>query len=186
MTVKEPPIFSVIPFKKDKIASITVKTGNFLSLKILEMEDGFAGAYQVDEAIPVAYRKTWKDGDQSPGINLLTIFRKKQSIDYETFIRRWHLGHTPLSLKIHPLWNYNRNLVKKRLTGSSETWDGIVEEHFKSANDLLNPARFFGGPLLMFYRMLQVYIDTRSFLDYRTIQTYLAMEYHIKSILTKS
>jgi hypothetical protein len=182
LTSETPPGFSVIPFRKDKIASISVKSRHWLDMGILEAENGFAGSYEVTEAIPVGYRKTWRDGDPTPGVNLLTLFSKKKSIEYDTFIHRWHLGHTPLSLKIHPLWNYNRNVIDETLNGSSESWDGIVEEHFKSKKDLLNPARFFGGPISMLYRMLQVYLDTRSFLDYDTIQTYLGLEYHIKSI----
>lgn len=181
LTVKKPPVFSVIPFRKDKIASVSVKTQHMPNLEILELEPGFAGSFEVVEAIPVAYRKTWIDGEPTPGVNLLTLFRKRPTIDYETFIRRWHQGHTPLSLKIHPLWNYNRNVVQQTRSGSLETWDGIVEEHFRSAGDLLNPSRFFGGIFPMFYRMIQVYFDTRSFLDYHTIQTYLGLEYRIKS-----
>jgi hypothetical protein len=181
LTVKKPPLLSVIPFKKDKIASISIKGQPELDLNSLMKEPGFSGIYQVDEAIPVAYQKTWKDTEATPGVNLLTLFRKKGTIDYETFIHRWHHGHTPLSLKIHPLWNYNRNVVMKNLADSSESWDGIVEEHFRSASDLLNPVRFFDNPLTMFYRMIQVYLDTRSFLDYPSMQTYLAVEYHLKS-----
>lgn len=181
LTVKKPPLFSIIPFKKDKIASISIKGHPDSDLNFLMKEPGFSGIYQVDEAIPVAYQKSWKDTEPTPGVNLLTLFRKKESIDYETFIHRWHHGHTPLSLKIHPLWNYNRNVVMKKLIESTESWDGIVEEHFRTDADLLNPARFFDNPLTMFYRMIQVYLDTRSFLDYPTIQTYLAIEYHFKS-----
>jgi len=181
LTVQKPPFFSVIPFKKDKIASVSFKSIHPIDLESLQSMPGCSGIYEVEEALPMAYQKTWKDTEPTPGVNLLTLFRKKKSIDYETFIRRWHHGHTPLSLKIHPLWNYNRNVVMKNQIKSSESWDGIVEEHFRTASDLLNPARFFGHPLTMFYRMIQVYLDTRSFLDYATMETYLAVEYHIKT-----
>jgi hypothetical protein len=97
------------------------------------------------------------------------------------FIHRWHNGHTPLSLKIHPLWNYNRNVVLEKLTNDSKEWDGIVEEHFKIKSDLLNPLKFFGNPIIMVYNMLRVYFDTKSFLDYKTIEPYFATEIWIKS-----
>ncbi len=182
LTVTPPPVFSVIPFKKGKIASISLRSGTPLILDTLMNEPGCSGIYEVEEAIPVAYQKTWKDAEPSPGVNLLTLFRKKRSIDYDTFIKRWHHGHTPLSLKIHPLWNYNRNVVIRNLLKSPESWDGIVEEHFRMASDLLNPVRFFDHPLTMFYHMLQVYFDTRSFLDYPSMEIYLAVEYHLKSM----
>jgi hypothetical protein len=71
--------------------------------------------------------------------------------------------------------------VIEKLTRSSSGWDGIVEEHFRTKADLLNPFKFFGNPLTIVPNMLEVYRDTRSFLDYGTIETYLATEYHIVS-----
>ena len=181
LTVNPPPIFSVIPFKKRKIAAISFYSSNNKQLEILRNEPGFEGCYLVNEAIPVAYKKTWDDGSATPGVCLLTLFRQKKGIDYETFIHRWHNGHTPLSLKIHPLWNYNRNVVKEKLTDASYKWDGIVEEHFRTTSDLMNPVKFFGNPLIMVYNMLRVYFDTKSFLDYKTIEPYFATEIWIKS-----
>ena len=181
LTDKKPPAVSVIPFRKEKIASVSIKSGRLQDFGNFTGAEGFSGAFEVKEAIPVGYEKTWKDMEPTPGVNLLTLFRKKASIDQDTFIRRWHNGHTPLSLKIHPLWNYNRNEVLNEIIPGSESWDGIVEEHFRTQSDLLNPARFFGSPWTMLYRMVQVFMDTRSFLDYSTIQTFLATEYHIKT-----
>jgi hypothetical protein len=180
-TLNPPPKLSVIPFKKAKIAAISIYFVNKESKKKLLNVSGFDGGYLVDEAIPVAYEKNWKDGDNTPGVCLLTLFRQKRGIDYKTFIHRWHNGHTPLSLKIHPLWNYNRNVVKEKLTDTSYEWDGIVEEHFKTTLDLLNPVKFFGNPFIMVYNMLRVYFDTNSFLDYKTIEPYYTTEIWIKS-----
>jgi hypothetical protein len=109
------------------------------------------------------------------------LVSKKGNIDHASFIDRWHNSHTPLSLRIHPLWHYNRNVV---LTSSGETkvgWDGIVEEHFRTRSDLINPFLFFGNPLVILLNMLEVYRDTRTFLDYKTIEPYLVREYHIRS-----
>ena len=180
-TAVPPPRFSVIPFKNEKIAAVSIYT-NHGKDGIIEVEiPGLSGFYGVEEAIPVAYKKTWNDGTATPGVCLLTLFQKKKSIDYKTFIHRWHNGHTPLSLKIHPLWNYNRNVVKEKLTSDSKDWDGIVEEHFRTNADLLNPLKFFGNPFVMVYNMLRVYFDTKSFLGYKTIEPYFATEIWITS-----
>ena len=181
LTENKPPMLSVIPFKKNKIASISVVQNENNHLVNIENTAGFSGSFEVTEALPVAYVKDWKDRDATPGICLLTLFRRKPSIDYDTFISRWHNGHTPLSLKLHPLWNYNRNVVDKTAENSIESWDGIVEEHCRTRADLLNPFRFFGTPLHIITNMIAVYRDTKSFLDYGSIEPYLAMEYHIKS-----
>jgi hypothetical protein len=176
-----PPNLSIIPFKKDKIAAVSVsRSGDGFSKKGID-EKGFSGAFYVDEALPVYYEKNWPDLQATPGVCLLTLFRQKQGIDYDTFIHRWHSSHTPLSLKIHPLWNYNRNVVKERYSANINDWDGIVEEQFKTRAELLNPIKFFGNPFVMFYHMWQVYWDTKSFLDYNTIEPYFATEIHIKS-----
>jgi hypothetical protein len=181
ITEKAPPRITIIPFRRTKIAAISIRKSNPLPVDKLLKAEGFYGAYRVTEALPVAYQKNWKDGEQTPGACLLTLFTKKKSIDYETFIHRWHNGHTPLSLRIHPLWNYDRNVVNEGLSENSKWFDGIVEEQVKNASDLLNPFRFFGNPLIIIPRMLMVYSDTKSFIDYPTMETYLAAEYHMKT-----
>ena len=181
LTENKPPAVSIIPFKKKKIASISVVHDQNHVLNDIENFVGFSGAFEVTEALPVAYVKNWPDGMATPGVCLLTLFRQKKSIDYTTFIDRWHNSHTPLSLKLHPLWNYNRNVVDGAVSHKAESWDGIVEEHCRTSSDLLNPFQFFGKPLGIIPNMIAVYRDTKSFLDYGSIEPYLAMEYHIKS-----
>lgn len=180
-TSEPAPKISVIPFKKEKIAAVSVYSEKVTERGLFFNSPGFSGGYEVEEAIPVGYQKNWDDGETTPGVCLLTLFRQKPGLDYKTFIHSWHNGHTPLSLKIHPLWNYNRNVVTEKLTDSSFAWDGVVEEHFRSTSDLLNPLKFFGNPLTMVFNMLRVYFDTNSFLDYKTIEPYFATEIHIKS-----
>lgn len=180
ITEEEPPSVSIIPFKKQKISSISVwKSDNQPEKNLIKLL-GFQGAYGVTEALPLAYDKNWEDGDKTPGVCLLTLFRKKKKIDYDTFIDRWHNGHTPLSLKIHPLWHYNRNVVDEKLSENSDKWNGIVEEHTRTRSELLNPLKFFGPIHLIIQRMIHVYTDTKSFLDYKTIETYLVAEYRMK------
>ena len=181
LTKKRPPLLSVIPFKRDKAAVISIRKKDILlDLKALSTEN-LEGIYQVEEAIPVRYDKTWPDGMETIGVCLLTLFRQRRDIDYDTFIDRWHHSHTPLSLRLHPLWNYNRNVVRKSLMDGSCSYDGIVEEQFRHRKDLLNPAIFFGNIFTMWYHMLEVYIDTKRFIDYKTMETYLATEYVLRS-----
>ncbi len=109
--------------------------------------------FKVEEAIPIGYQKDWEDGTVKPGICLFTLFNKHKDLSQEEFLNRWHNGHTPLSLKIHPLWNYNRNVVLEKVAGAEETCGGIVEEQFKKKSELLNPLKFFGHPFIMPYRV---------------------------------
>ena len=118
--------------------------------------------------------------EKTPGVCLLTLFRKKKNLDYHEFIDRWHNGHTPLSLKIHPLWHYSRNVVEETEPGSIELYDGIVEEHTRTRKELMNPFKFFGNPIVILPNMLRVYFDVNGFLDYGSVEPYLTQEYILK------
>ena len=163
------------------VATISVYKNDREPVGFMIRTDGFSGAYRVDEALPVKYDKTWPDRRRTPGICLLTLFNRKTGLDYNTFIHRWHNSHTPLSLKIHPLWNYSRNVVSEVLVPGSERFEGIVEEQMRTDAELLNPFRFFGNPLVIIPRMIAVYKDTKAFLDYNGIETYMAREEVVKS-----
>ncbi|MBU2650343.1 MAG: EthD domain-containing protein [Bacteroidetes bacterium] len=177
LTESKPPTLSVIPFRKNKIAAVSVSTPIKQVLEQLADIPGFAGAYKVDKAFPIKYRRNWDPGTVTPGLCLLTLFRKKKNLNHDTFIHRWHNGHTPLTLEVHPIYHYNRNVILETLTPDSEPFDGIVEEHVEKPSLLFNPARFFGGPLKMPWNMLRVYRDVNSFLDYKSIEPYLCREY---------
>lgn len=177
ITLEAPPKRSVIPFRKDKIALISVKTDNEASLQEVERTDGYSGTFKVEEALPVAYTKDWPDGAATPGDCLLTLFRQKKGISYETFIDRWHNGHTPLTLKIHPIYHYNRNEVKETTGNPPRHYDGIVEEHCRTRKELLNPFKFFAKSGFAPINMIKTYFDVNSFIDYKSIETYLVKEF---------
>ena len=180
LTLKPTPSMSVIPFRKGKIAVISVIQKDKIYHSEIKNTEGYSGCYLVEEALPVSYNKNWKDGTRTPGVCLLTLFNKKYNINRETFLDIWHNSHTPLSLRIHPLWNYNRNVILGKNLENKENWDGIVEEQFRTRQSLLNPFLFFGNIFIIIPNMMKVYLDTKSFLDYKTIEPYLAHEYHMK------
>jgi len=180
ITVESPPSVSIIPFLKKKVAVLSVYSDTPFIPETVREAPGLEGVYSVEEAIPVAYQRNWPIGTPAPGECLLTLFRKRKGLDYATFIHRWHHGHTPLSLKVHPLWNYNRNVVREKLTESGPWFDGIVEEQVRERADLLNPFRFFGPPLIIIPRMIAVYRDVKGFIDYGSIRTYLTRGYWIQ------
>lgn len=182
ITEEKPPAISIIPFKKNKIAAISAFFKDVENHITIKNNEGIAGYYSVTEALPVSYQKNWVDGVITPGVCLLTLFQKKKKLDRASFLHRWHTSHTPLSLKLHPLWHYNRNVVEEKIMDNSYGWDGIVEEHCRTRSELMNPFKFFGrNPLSIGWHMWQVYADTRSFLDYKTIEPYLCREYWLKS-----
>jgi len=180
ITLEKPPGMSVIPFSKEKIALISV-TGEKEHHQLPEGLDAYSGSFGVTEALPIAYTKDWEDGEATPGVCLLTLFRKKKGLDEELFLDRWFNGHTPLTLKIHPIHHYNRNKVNEGIGDPPIWYDGIVEEHCKTRKELLNPFRFFAKSGFALVNMIKTYFDVNGFIDYKSIETYLVREYHIIS-----
>ena len=57
LTEKHPPCLSIIPFRRKKIASISVFRKKGPPLKAFTDAEGFTGAYAVEEALPVKYSR---------------------------------------------------------------------------------------------------------------------------------
>ena len=186
LTVTEtpPPKLSLFPFKSQPMAIFNVyddAADHTRFSEALQSSASSVSGYEVEEAYPVAYDKAWSDGEPTPSPILVTMLRKKAGISTDEFTRRWHDGHTPMSLEIHPLWYYQRNVVREAVTDGADPSDGIVLEACRTRGDLLNPARFFGGALKMVPNMLRIASDINGFLDMRKTETFYATEYHLRS-----
>ena len=188
LTAEEPPRLSVIPFRRERIALFSLwdagdpaEAAARLTPRILSLGGGDWSGYRVEESLPIAYRRDWRDGVATPGAGMLTLLNRKPGLSDEEFFHRWHAGHSGLSLLVHPLWCYVRNVVLGAVVPGSPAFEGIVEEHFREQRDLLNPVRFFGGPLLMAVNMARVGLDILGWLDLATQENYLVVEQWVKS-----
>ena len=183
-----PPRLTVIPFRRGALALVSAvpRDGDTDPEEWARTIGGTLGpvridGYRVVESTPLAYARGWPDGARTPGVGLLTLFNRRPGQPDEQFFRAWHGGHTPLSLRIHPMWNYVRNVVTEPATAGTPRLDAIVEEHFRSRDDLLNPVRFFGGPLAMVPNMARVALDIRNFIDLSSMETWFVDELHVRS-----
>ncbi len=135
--------------------------------------------YLVTESVPLRCPdRTWADGERSPGVTLWTAFPKPDRLDDETFFAHWYGSHTPLSFEIHPLWQYVRNAVARPLTPGAPPWRAIVEERFRSLDDVLDMKRLFGGDLSNVKRAMD---DLAAFTDMATMNTTPMSEYVVRS-----
>lgn len=187
LTQSPPPFFSIIPFRRDLIALITLDGVK----EALWPVPGkyFAGAYLTDAAWPIANRRDWKLGDETPGVGLLTLFKRKKGISDEDFFKRWYEGHLQLTLELLPNSGYVRNHVSSIFKEAGkpgdnsiiEAWDGIVEEQYNPKEELLKPSIFFGARRYpMIPTMIRIYRDVKGFIDYSSIQSWMTQEYRIK------
>jgi hypothetical protein len=186
LTEPKRPRLTVLPLAKNHLAMISVwdaqagRVGQWHS-DIASLGWNVAG-YQVMESTPKAYTKEWKDGEVSPGIVMLTLMKKNRRLSQEQFMHEWFDHHTPkIALKVHPLWNYIRNVVESAVVEGSPKLDGIVEEHSLERRDVTNPARYFGGVFVMLPNMIRVGLHANKFLEISAVENYLLTEYHVRS-----
>jgi uncharacterized protein (TIGR02118 family) len=122
--------------------------------------------YAVDRAVPVEYERTWPTGTPSPGVKQVTFLTRRPGMTDDEFITYWHGTHTPLAIEIHPLWRYVRSVVVAPLTPGAPRYEGIVELHFRSAEDITDTLRFYGGKP---ENQARIAADVRNFIDFDTI-----------------
>jgi hypothetical protein len=146
--------------------------------------DRIAG-YLVTESVPLAYeRRTWPDGERSPGVKQITMFDKRADIDDAQFFARWHGSHTPLTFEVHPVCLYVRHAVSRAVTDGAPRWRGIVEEGLREVEDLTDPMRYFSGggsPDALERNVKRVMDDVSTFLDLGSVESYPTAEYILRS-----
>lgn len=137
-----------------------------------------SAGYLVTESVPrdLAARD-WPLGARSPGLVMISVFPQPSRLSRDEFIARWHGSHTPLSLEVHPLWRYVRNVVARKLAAGVPDYAGIVLEQVREPADLLDPARFYGGRERMAENMKRILDDARSFLDLEDVMSVVTSEY---------
>lgn len=185
-TQNRPPRLTILPLIDRGFALISVWHGEDPTPAVWRSGRTPTGqqvhAYRVEESIPRGYEKHWPDGQASPGVVMLTLLKRKAGVSDAKFMYEWHGRHTPKALRIHPLWSYIRNVVQAPLLPESPAFDGLVEEHFQTRTDLLNPVRMFGGPVKFLPHMLEVYRHVTQFLDLKGCENYLLEEVWIRSL----
>jgi hypothetical protein len=140
--------------------------------------------YLVTESVPRAYEeRTWPDGERSPGIKQLTMFTRRPDIDDVQFFSRWHGSHTPLTFELHPVCLYVRHAVARAVTEGAPPWRGIVEEGFRTVEDLTDPMRYFSAASSeeLERNARRVLDDVSTFLDLGSVESYAMAEYILRT-----
>ena len=147
---------------------------------------GRTAGYLVTESVPLAYeRRTWPDGERSPGVKQITMFDKRADIDDAAFFARWHGSHTPLTFEVHPVCLYVRHAVARAVTDGAPRWRGIVEEGLREVQDLTDPMRYFSAgdsPDTLEHNVKRVMDDVSSFLDLGSVESYPTAEYILRTL----
>lgn len=98
--------------------------------------------WRVDTHHPLVWDRTWPDGEEAPGVKMVSFMRRTEGTSHEQFVRHWTEHHTGLALTHHVgLWNYRQHVVRRALTPGGAAIDGVAELHFRTRDDY--EARFF-------------------------------------------
>jgi uncharacterized protein (TIGR02118 family) len=90
-------------------------------------------AFRVDVGRPKRWERTWPDGEDAPGLKMVSFMRRADGLTRQQFTRHWTERHAPLALRHHVgLWNYRQNVVRRAFTPGGGQIDGIAELHFRS------------------------------------------------------
>jgi hypothetical protein len=143
----------------------------------------------VAESVAKAHgeRRTWPDGERSPGMSILTFFDKGEGVSDDDFFRIWHGEHTPLTFELHPFWLYIRNQVLRAVTPGAPPVRGIVYESVADDEDIVDLTRLFGCPGEPERLMGQIAIvdaHMRTFGNYATLQCVTTREWILRTLST--
>lgn len=149
------------------------------------------GGYLVTESMYRDYgdnahapKRTWADGERSPGIITLTIFDKPAGVDDETFYGHWYGHQSPMSEDMQPRARYVRNAVVRAVTPGAPRFRAIVEESWPSVEHMTNLHTFFGASSNEeLGENIRVMLDSTKLLyDPATMRNYPLSEYILKTV----
>jgi len=146
-------------------------------------------AWLVTESVPTAYGSdlTWPLGQRSPGLTRACLLDKPAGLDEARFLHLWHEVHRKTAATIHPNWSYVRNEVVRPLTPGAPRFRGIVYESTRSAEDTIDPNRFYranGDAALLEANRRLALEESEAFIDMETMQYQLMWEYLVRVVST--
>lgn len=152
---------------------------------------GFSLAgYHVEEQIYTEYggnehapKRSWPDGERSPGILAVTMMERPRRLSKEAWTHHWHHRQSPMSEAMQPRCRYVRNVVLEQLTHGATPFEGIVEEAFPTPKHVKNLFLFYGAknPLALVRNMAIMVRSVTAFLDLWRIRTLTMSEYFVVS-----
>ena len=129
----------------------------------------------VSESLPQGDPPTPRPpGERLPGLTTATLLDKRPGLDEAEFYRLWHEVHRITTAEVHPFTLYARNEVVRPLTDGARPLRGIVYESTATAEDTLDPHRFFGAAgddEILKANMERVLGETMAFIDFDTMET---------------
>ena len=141
-------------------------------------------AFVVTEAVPRWQApRTVSATEPRPGFIVTSLLCRIPTMSRDEFVAHWRDVHQPMSLRIHPQRTYVRNVVARNLTSDPPPVDAVCEEGFASLDDILDPARFYGGDVAAPWEdnARTIGDDVRLFLDTAHTTATIMRDYRLRS-----
>ncbi|WP_163685163.1 EthD domain-containing protein [Mycolicibacterium gadium] len=167
LTTLEPPVVGFVTLWAHQSYAEPVTA----ALSRLASEADEVAAYLVTESVPLPPPAT-AAGARTDGFANIALLRRPEDLDEATWLRRWHIDHTPVAIETQSTFGYTQNAVVRALTPDAPPIDAIVEELFPEAaiSDL---HAFFGAPddAELSRRMDRMVASTSAFGANRNVDT---------------
>lgn len=138
----------------------------------------------VTEAVPRWWtERTENAAEPQPGLVVTSALHRSPAMTHDEFVRHWVEVHQPISLRVHPQRTYVRNVVARVLVPADPQFDAVSEEGVASAEDILDPSRYFGADAGTWEQNAALTRrDVQVFLDSRHNLTSVMYEYRLREI----
>lgn len=128
LTTLDPPVVGFVSLWTQQYYGDQVAA----ALGVLDSVTASLAAYLVTESVPLPPPVTGP-GERTEGFANVALLRRPADLDSETWLRRWHLNHTPVAIETQSTFGYVQNTVVRPLTPDAPAVDAIVEELFPLA-----------------------------------------------------
>jgi hypothetical protein len=162
------------PFE-DVLAAVATRLAGYSVLESLYRDYGDS---------PWAERRSWPDGERSPGVLTVALLQQHPDQSFEEWMTRWHTRISPITEAIQPRCRYVRNAVFRALTDDAPPLRGIVEEAWPSLEHVTDPMLFFcadGDPERMNANITQMIEEISAFVEMDTFRSVTMSEWILKS-----
>lgn len=166
LTTLDPPVVALVSLWTHQCYGDAVDA----AVRLVQRECDEVAGYLVTESVPLAPPTPLRA--RTAGLANVALLRRPDELDSSTWLRRWHIDHTPVAITTQATFGYTQNAVVRPLTPDAPAVDAIVEELFPI--DAMSDLHAFFGAAdddELRHRMHQMLASTEAFGANRNIDT---------------
>lgn len=128
LTTLDPPVVGVVSLWTQQYYGDQVRA----AVARLHKECDELAAYLVTESVPLSPPGI-ELGQRTDALANIALLRRPTDLDEATWLKRWHIDHTPVAIATQATFGYVQNTVVRSLTPGALAIAAVVEELFPAA-----------------------------------------------------